>query len=91
MDWRSQDQDGRNLQRIENKQVKILWDFQLQADKLMMANQPDVVVVDKRQRTAVVEDVAIPRDGNIRKKEHEKLEKYQELEKMWSVKAAVVS
>ena len=38
-------------------------------------------------------DVAFP--SNIRKKEHKKLEKYQglkeELEKMWGVKAAVVT
>ena len=80
---------------IENKCVKILSDFQIQTDKLVMANQPDTVVVDKHQRTAVVVDVAILRDGNIRKKEHEKLKKYEglkaELEKMWSVKAAVVT
>lgn len=40
--------------------------------------------VDKQKKTAVVIDVAVPND--IRKKEHEKLEKYQgfreELEKM---------
>lgn len=59
-----------------------------------MANQPDIVVVDKLQGKAVVVDIAIPSDGNIRKKEHEKLEKYQglkeELEKAWRVKAVVV-
>ena len=59
-----------------------------------MANQADIVVVDKHQRTAVMVDVAIQSDGNIIKKEHEKLKKYQglkeELEKMWSGKAAVV-
>ena len=42
----------------------------------------------------VVVDVAIPSDYNIRKKEHEKLEKYQglreELEKTWKVKTTVV-
>uniref|UniRef100_A0A672HX89 C-type lectin domain-containing protein n=1 Tax=Salarias fasciatus TaxID=181472 RepID=A0A672HX89_SALFA len=43
-----------------------------------MPNQPDIVV-DKQQKTAVVIDVAIPSDGNIRKKEHEKVEKYQGL------------
>ncbi|KAK7877660.1 hypothetical protein WMY93_031672 [Mugilogobius chulae] len=57
-------------------------------------NQPDIVVVDKEQRRAVVVDVSIPSDGNIRRKEHEKLEKYQglreELEKAWKVKATVV-
>ena len=39
-------------------------------------------------------DVAIPSDSNIKKKEHEKIEKYQglkeELERMWGVKATVV-
>ena len=52
---------------IENERVKILWDFQIQTDKLAIANQPEIVAVDKHLRTAVV-DVAIPSDGNIRKK-----------------------
>uniref|UniRef100_A0A3B5PPD0 Reverse transcriptase domain-containing protein n=1 Tax=Xiphophorus maculatus TaxID=8083 RepID=A0A3B5PPD0_XIPMA len=78
----------------ENARAKILWDFQIQTDKMVMANQPDIVVVDKQQRKAVVIDVAIPSDCNIRKKEHEKLEKYQglreELERAWKVKTTVV-
>ncbi|XP_054913489.1 uncharacterized protein LOC129377515 [Poeciliopsis prolifica] len=79
---------------VENARAKILWDFQIQTDKMVMANQPDIVVVDKHQRKAVVVDVAIPSDCNIRKKEHEKLEKYQglreELERAWKVKTTVV-
>ena len=39
-------------------------------------------------------DVAVLSDGNIRKKEYEKLEKYhglkEELEKMWGAKATAV-
>ncbi|KAL4006508.1 quercetin 2,3-dioxygenase [Sarotherodon galilaeus] len=57
---------------------------------MVVANQPDTVVLDKQRKTAIVVDVAIPSDSNIRKKEHEKLKKYQglreELEKMWRVK-----
>ena len=79
---------------IENEQVKILWDLQIQTNKLVMANQPDIVVIDKHQRTAVVVDVAIPSNGNIGKKEHKKLKKNQglkeECEKMWGVKAAMM-
>ncbi|KAK7886240.1 hypothetical protein WMY93_025861 [Mugilogobius chulae] len=79
---------------VENDRAKILWVFQIQTDRMVMANQPDIVVVDKEQRRPVVVDVAIPSDGNIRRKEHEKLEKYQglreELEKAWKVKATVV-
>ncbi|TWW74438.1 hypothetical protein D4764_14G0004410 [Takifugu flavidus] len=71
---------------LENKQAKILWDFQIQTDK--------IVVVDKHRKTVVVIDVAIASDSNIRKKEHEKLEKYQvlkeEMERMWGMNATVV-
>ncbi|KAF7656848.1 hypothetical protein LDENG_00035480 [Lucifuga dentata] len=53
-----------------------------------------MVVVDKKQKMAVVIDVAVPADSNIRKKEHEKIEKYQglkeELERTWKVKFKVV-
>ena len=63
---------------VENKRIKILWDFQIRTDKLIVI-QPDVVVVDKHQETAVVIDVAILSDSNINKKEHEKLEKYHGL------------
>ncbi|XP_057700706.1 uncharacterized protein LOC130921080 [Corythoichthys intestinalis] len=59
---------------LENESAKILWDFWIQTDKMLMANQPNIVIMDKQQRTAVVIDVAIANDGNIRKKGHEKLE-----------------
>lgn len=39
------------------------------------ANQPDIMVSDKEQKTAVVIHVAMPAD--VRKKEHEKIEKYR--------------
>ena len=55
---------------------------------------PDIVVVDKHQRTALVVDVVFQSDSNIRKKEYKKLQKYQrlkkELVKMWGVRAAVM-
>ncbi len=73
---------------------KILWGFQIQTDKMVIANQPDTVVMDKQQKTAVVIDVAILSDSYIGKQEHEKIEKYQglreELEEMWRVKSTVV-
>lgn len=57
----------------------------------MPSVQPDIVV-DKHHMTAVVIDVDIPRDRNIRKEEHKKLQKCQEpkqeLEKMWGAGGA---
>ncbi|KAF7666275.1 hypothetical protein LDENG_00113730, partial [Lucifuga dentata] len=85
-------QTGRKV--AENNRAKVPWDFKFQTDKQLLANQPDVVVVDKEQKRAVVIDVAVPADSNIRKKEHEKIEKYQglkeELERTWKVKSKVV-
>lgn len=54
---------------VETEQAKILWDFQILTCKMVVTDQPDIVVV--------VKDVAILSDSNIRKKEREKLEKYQ--------------
>ena len=74
------------LMGIDKIWAKILWDFQIQTDKMMGANQQDIVMVNKSDLQAVGVDVAIPSDGNIRKKEHKKLEKHQglkeELERM---------
>ena len=61
------------------ERAKILWDFHIQTDKMVMANQPDIVVVDKVQRKAVVVDIAIRSDNNIHRKDDEKEEKYQGL------------
>ncbi|KAK1888612.1 tRNA uridine 5-carboxymethylaminomethyl modification enzyme MnmG [Dissostichus eleginoides] len=60
------------------------WDVHIQTDRLQMANQPHIVVVDKQKKKSVVIDNPI--DSNTRKKQHEKLGKYQglreELEQM---------
>ena len=75
-----QDQSGQTPPKvIEKDQEKILWDFQIKTDKILVANQLDIVVVDKQEKKAVVVGVAISSDSNIRKEEHEKLKKYQDL------------
>lgn len=56
--------------------------------KMMMANQVGIAVVDKKRKKVIVTDVALTSHSNMRKKEDEKSEKYQEpreeLEKMWN-------
>ena len=62
---------------------------------MVVANRPDIVLVDKQENMAVAVEVTISSVSNIRKKEPETPEKYQELkeelERMWGVKATVVS
>ena len=77
----------------ENDRAKILWDFYIRTDKHVLANKPDIVVIDKAQKTASIIDIAVPNDSNIASKEKEKVEKYQplreEIERCWNVKATV--
>ena len=63
-------------------------------NKLVIANQPDIVLVDRQEKKAVVVDTIVPSDSNIKKKEHKKYGKYQglkeELERIWGIKAGLV-
>ena len=43
-----------------------------------VSNQPDIDAINKEKKDAVLIDIAVPIDSNI-KKEYEKLEKYQGL------------
>lgn len=57
------------LNVVEKVQARIRWDFQIPADKMVMANRRDIVMVDKQQKKAAAIDPNIR--SNIRKKEHE--------------------
>ena len=52
------------------------------------------MIIDKRDKSCQIIDVAIPEDNGVREKEDEKVEKYQDLarevRKMWGVKTKVI-
>ena len=58
-----------------------MWDFKNQIEKLMIFNQPYIVVVKKLQKNEVVINVAISSDSNIKKKKHKHLKKIQRAER----------
>ena len=58
---------------------RLLSDFQIRTDKLVIYNQLDVVVVNKLHRKAVIKDLAIPGESNSKKKRKQA----EEVEKMW--------
>ena len=74
---------------LENENFKILWDFSIQTDKKIRANRPDIIFVDKRERTVMFIDVTIPNDLNIIEKKLEKIEKYTdlgiEIKELWNM------
>ena len=64
---------------LENEDYKILWDFSIQTDHVIEAWRPDLVVVEKKERSWKIIDFAVPGD-RIEEKEKDKIEKYQDLE-----------
>ena len=79
---------------LENEDYKILWDFSIQTDHVIEAWRPDLVVVDKKERSCKVIDFAVPGDSSIEEKEKNKVEKYQDLgrklQKIWNVKVKII-
>ena len=66
---------------VENEEVKILWDVMIQCDREIKARKPDIVVVNKNERSWVRIDIAIPGDIRVSEKEKEKIERYRELKR----------
>ena len=79
---------------LENEDYRILCDFSIQTDHVIEARRPDLVVVDKKERSCKIIDFAVPGDSGIEEKEKDKIEKYQqlgrELQKMWNVKVKII-
>ena len=79
---------------LENKDYKILLGFSIQTDHVIEARRPDLVVVDKKERSCEIIDFAVPGDSRIEEKEKDKIEKCQdmgrELQKIWNVKVKII-
>jgi len=74
--------------------VTILWNQQVQTDRTIPNNKPDIVIRDNEKRTCILIDVAIPVDRNVIKKVAKKILKYKDLtiaiQLMWNVKTRVI-
>jgi hypothetical protein len=73
--------------------VTILWNQQVQTDRTIPNNKPDVIIRDNEKGTYMLIDAAIPGDRNVIKKEAKKIIKYKdliiEIQRMWNVKTQV--
>jgi hypothetical protein len=71
-----------------------MWNQQVQTDRTIPNNKPDIVISDNEKGTCMLIDVAIPGDRNVIQKEAEKILKYKdltiEIQRMWSVKTRVI-
>jgi len=71
-----------------------MWNQQVQTDRTIPNNKPDIIISDNEKGTCMSIDVAISGDRNVIKKEAEKVLKYKELaieiQCIWNVKKKVV-
>jgi len=71
-----------------------LWNQQVQTDKTIPNNKPDVIIRDNENGTCMLIDAAITGDRNVIKKEAEKILKYKdltiEIQRMWNVKTNMI-
>ena len=71
-----------------------MWDFSIQTDHVIEARRPDLVVVDKKEKSCKIIDFAVPGDSRIEDKEKDKIEKFQdsgrELQKIWNLKVKII-
>jgi hypothetical protein len=84
----------KSVERGQVGNVTILWNQQVQTDRTIPNNKPDIVIRDNEKRTCMLIDVAISGDRNVIKKEAEKILKYKDLtievQSMWNVKPKVI-
>ena len=79
---------------IESDEVKILWDFNIQCDHVIEHRRPDILVVNKKEKSCQIIDIAVPGDLRVHVKEGEKVEKYgdlkREIARLWSLRKVEV-
>ena len=59
----------------ENEEVKILWDFMIQTDRVIEHRRSDIVVVEKIGGKCFFIDIVVPGDHNVQQKEPRKQNK----------------
>ncbi|CAH0702994.1 unnamed protein product [Spodoptera exigua] len=57
---------------LEKDHITLYWDRSIITDRTIVANKPDIVVVDRLARRTTIIDVAIPHDENLEKAEKDK-------------------
>ena len=69
----------KSVETIQGGKVTILWNPQVQTDRTVPNNKPDIIIRDNEKRTYMLLDVAISGDRKVIKNEAEKILKYKDL------------
>ena len=84
----------KSVETSQGDKVTVLWNQQVQTDRTVTNNKPDIINRDNEKGTCMLIDVAISGDRNVIKKEAEKILKYKdhtiEIQRMWNVQPKVI-
>ena len=58
----------------------IMWDVPVITDRTILANQSDIILPEKKQKTCLLINIAVTFDSNVNTKGNEKISKYKDLE-----------
>lgn len=76
---------------LESKDYLLYWDRPIRTDKSVDFNRPDILLIEKSNKRAVIIDIACPLTHNILKTEAEKISKYEnlsmELKRCWALES----
>jgi hypothetical protein len=61
----------------QQEYVTVLWNQGIQTDREVLANTPDIIIKNKKDRMCLLIDVAIPSDRNVIQNESENKLKYK--------------
>ena len=64
---------------LENETHKLLWDLEIQPGHQILARRPDLIIINKKERTCRIVDFALPVDHRVKLKESERRYKYLNL------------
>jgi len=84
----------KSVETSQGRKVTILWNQQVQTDRTIPNNKPDIIIRDNEKGTCVLIDVAISGERNVIKKETEKILNYKdltiEIQRLWNVKTKAI-
>ena len=79
---------------VDTETHKLLWDYIIHTDHLMSARRPDLMIINKKERTCRTVDFAVPADHRFKLKEFEKRDKYldlsRELKNLWNMIMTII-
>ena len=64
---------------LKNETYKLLWDVEIQTDHLISTRRPDLIIINKKERTCRIVNFAVPAEHRLKLRESEKRGMYLDL------------